>query len=114
MYRVVCESYINYMNDFDKKDKDNFRYQVMIPLGLLLDLEQYKKEKQKETLNYKKLEDFIWFVKKDIKNYPNIKALLWTLESRGIKGKYYGVLNEEELKEQIKITNMFLRLGYWN
>lgn len=114
MYRVVCESYINYMNDFDEKDKDNFRYQVMVPFGLLLDIEQYKKEKGKETLNYKKLEDFIWFVKKSIKNYPNFKVFLWTLESRGIIGKYYGVLNEEELKEQIKITNMFLRLAYWN
>lgn len=114
MYRIICESYTNYMNDFHEEDKDNFRYQVMVPFGLLLDLEQYKKEKQKESLNYKKLEDFIWFAKKSIQNYPRFKAFLWTLESRDIRGKYYGVLNEEELKEQIKITNMFLRLVYWN
>ena len=111
---MICESYINYMNDFEEKDRDDFRYQVMLPFGLLLDLDQYKKEKEKETLNYKKLEDFIWFIKKSIKEYPRFQTFLWTLESRGIKGKYYGVLNNEELKEQIKITNMFLRLAYWN
>lgn len=114
MYRVICESYINYMKDFDKKDKADFRYQIMTPFELLLDLKQYKQEKENETLKYKKLQDFIWFIKKSIENYPNFKALLWTLESREIKGKYYGVLDEEELKEQIKIIHMFLKLAYWN
>lgn len=114
MYRIVCESYINYMNDFDEKDRDNFCYQVMVPFGLLLDLDQYQREKERETLNYKKLEDFIWFIRKSIKNYPNFETFLWTLESRGIEGKYYGVLKEEELEEQIKITNMFLKLAYWS
>ncbi len=114
MYRIVCESYINYMNDFKEKDKDNYRYQVMLPLGLIMDLEQYKKEKAKETLRYKKLEDFIWYVKKYIHNYQCFKAFLWILESRGIKGQYYGVSTEEELIEQIKTTKMFLKLSYWN
>lgn len=112
MYRIICESYINYMNDFDKKD--NFRYQVMTPFELLLDLKQYSKEKESETLKYKKLEDFIWFIKKNIEDHPNFKVFLWTLESRGIRGKYYGVSNKEELKEQTKIIKMFLKLAYWH
>jgi hypothetical protein len=102
------------MNDFTQCDKDNFRYKIMLPFKLLLDLEQYRKEKEKTTLTYKKLEHFIWAIKESIEDYPNFKAFLWTLESRGIKGKYYGVLTEEELKEQMKILNMFLRLAYWN
>ncbi|SKC54133.1 hypothetical protein [Maledivibacter halophilus] len=114
MYRIVCESYLNYIRDFDGKDKNDFRYQIMIPFELLLDLEKYKIEKKNKTLKYKKLEDFIWFMKKAIKDYPNFKSFLWTVESRGIKGKYYGVSSDEELREQIKIMNMFLKLVYWN
>jgi hypothetical protein len=35
------------------------------------------------------------------------------LESRGIYGKNYGVLSEEEFSELQKIVNMFLKLSYW-
>lgn len=114
MYRIFCESYYNYVKDFKEKSIDEFRYKVIEPFELIVDLEKYNIEKKEETLRYKKLEDFIWLIKKSIDKYPNFKAFLWTLESRGINGKCYEVLKEEELKEQIKIINMFLRLAYWN
>lgn len=63
---------------------------------------------------YKKLEDFIWNIKKSIDDYPSFKSFMWSLESRGINGKYYGVLKEEEFQEQVKIIKMFLKLSYWN
>ncbi|QZY54096.1 hypothetical protein [Crassaminicella profunda] len=112
MYRIVCESYLNYMKDFN--EKDHYRYELMLPFSLLVNLDMYKKEKREQTVNYKKLEDFIYFVKNSIHFYPNFKSFLWSLESRGIKGAYYGILTKEELNEQIKITNMFLKLTYWN
>ncbi|EOC99385.1 hypothetical protein [Caldisalinibacter kiritimatiensis] len=112
MYRIVCESYKNYIKDFDKAEKD-YRYHIMTPFELILDLDKYKKEKERETLKYKKLQDFIFLVKESIDDYPRFKSFLWTLESRGIKGKYYGVLEEEEFKEQVKIISMFLKLSYW-
>ncbi len=43
----------------------------------------------------------------------NVQAFLWTLDSRGIKAKKYNIADEEELKEQIKLINSFLKLTYW-
>lgn len=113
MYRIVCESYENYVKDFANTKKD-FRYKVMLPFGLIIDLEKYKDEKEKETLRYKKLEDFIFLINESIEDYSSFKSLIWTLESRGIKGKYYGVLSKEEFEEQTKIIGMFFKLSYWN
>ncbi|NPV45288.1 MAG: hypothetical protein HPY70_15165 [Firmicutes bacterium] len=112
MYRIVCESYRNYIKDFNN-DKNDFRFQVMTPFGLILDLNEYEREKKNETLRYKKLQDFVFLIKKSIEDYPNFKSFIWSLESRGIEGIYYGALKGEEFKEQVKILNMFLKLSYW-
>lgn len=113
MYRIVCESYKNYTKDFSD-NKDDFRYRVMIPFELIIDLKKYENEKEKETLKYKKLQDFIFITKKSITKYPRFKSFIWSLESRGINGSDYGVLSEEEFIEQTKIISMFLKLSYWN
>ena len=52
-------------------------------------------------------------MQKNIKKFPRLKALLWTLESRDIKGKNYDVSNKDELEEQTKLVNSFLKLAYW-
>lgn len=114
MYRIVCESYENYKNDFLPDNKDDYRYRVMEPLALIVDLSLYKKEKDNNTINYQKLEDFIYLLKKDINKYPNFKSFLWSLESRGICGKNYGLLSQVDFNELSKIVNMFLKLSYWN
>lgn len=102
------------MNDFKSNEMEHYRCRIMMPLGLVTNIKQYFKEKAENTTNYKKLEDLVWYMKKHVNDYPRFKALLWTLESRGIEGKYYGVSSEEDLKEQAKIINMFLELAYWN
>ncbi|MTI65599.1 MAG: hypothetical protein FH753_03265 [Firmicutes bacterium] len=113
MYRIVCESYKNYMKDFDDKTRD-FRYKVMLPFSLIVDLNKYKYEKQIESIRYKKLEDFVWKIKRNENKYPRLKSFIWSLESRGIKGRNYKVLDEIEFEEQVKIIEMFLKLSYWN
>ncbi len=65
-------------------------------------------------MNYQKLEHFIYLLKNNISEYPNFKSFLWSLESRGIYGKNYEVLSEEEFSELVKIINMFLKLSYWS
>lgn len=114
MYWIVCESYENYMKDFWPNNTEDYRYKIMLPFRLMLDPSLYKTERAKKSLDYKKLEHFLWIVKQNIKKYPNFKSLLWSLESRGISGHNYGVLSNEELSEQIKNFNMFLKLAYWD
>lgn len=114
MYRIVCESYENYKNDFLPYDSDNYRYKITIPLELILDLSLYEQEKNHNTLKYQKLENLIYLLKNNINEYPDYKSFLWSLESRGIYGKDYGVISEEEFIELTKIINMFLKLSYWD
>ncbi len=113
MYRIVCESYENYKNDFLPDNISDYRYTVTKPLELIMDLSLYEKEKNSNTINYKKLEHFIYLLNKNIHEYPNFKSFLWSLESRGIYGKDYGILPKEEFFELQKIVNMFLKLSYW-
>lgn len=114
MYRIFCESYKNYKKDFLPDDKENYRYRVTKPLELILDLSLYEKQKKLNTLMYRKLEDFIYLLKRNINEHSNFKSLLWSLESRGIYGHDYGVISNEEFGELSKIVNMFLKLSYWN
>lgn len=113
MYRIVCESYENYKNDFLPDNINDYRYTITKPLELITDLSLYEKEKNNNTANYRKLEHFIYLLNKNIHEYPNFKSFLWSLESRGIYGKDYGILAKEEFFELQKIVNMFLKLSYW-
>lgn len=113
MYRIVCESYINYKKDFQPDNISDYRYKVTRPLDLLLDLSLYEKEKENKTVDFKKLESFIFLVKNNINDFPNFKSFLWSLESRGIYGEDYNAMDEEEFHELLKIVDMFLRLSYW-
>lgn len=114
MFRIVCESYENYKKDFLPDNTNDYRYEITEPLELLLDSSLYEKEKERNSINYKKLEDFIFLLKKNIKKYPNFKSFLWSLESRDIRGRNCGVLGDAEFFELQKIVNMFLKLAYWD
>ncbi len=111
MYRILCESYKNYENLIDK---NSYRYRITEPIKLMLDEKRYKEEEKKKTENYKKLSDLLFYMSQNITKYPKFKALLWTLYSRNIKVKRFNISNEEELVEQAKLINSFLKLAYWN
>ncbi|NSW90919.1 MAG: hypothetical protein HPY74_09675 [Firmicutes bacterium] len=114
MYRIICESYKNFMNDFLPDNTSDYRYQIMQPFRLILDTSLYMEEKNKNSADFMKLEDFLYKIKRNIKKYPKFKSFLWSLESRNIFGKNYGVLSIEEFLEQLKIMDMFLKLAYWD
>lgn len=113
MFRIVCESYENFKKDFSPDNTDNYRYRITEPLELLLDLSLYNKERKKKSYKYKKLENFIFLLKENIVDYPSFKSFLWSLEARGIMGKDYCIMDDEEFSELQKIINMFLKLAYW-
>lgn len=110
MYRIFCESYRNYINTFDK---ECYRLQIAKPLELLVDLQKYEAEKNKNSEIYKKLCDLLSFMQNNITKFPKFKAFLWTIEARNVKGKNYNITEDEELEEQGKLVNSFLQLAYW-
>lgn len=110
MYRIFCESYQNFINSFDKY---NYRLKIAEPFKLIVNSDKYKEEEKKQSEIYKKLCDLIYYVKKNIERFPRMKAFLWTLEARNITGKKYNVSDIEELEEQAKLMNSFLKLAYW-
>lgn len=110
MYRIFCESYKNFIKTFDD---NNYRLNISKPFELIVNRSKYQIEKENQTELYKKLCDLIFFMQENIKRYPKFKAFLWTLNSRNIKGEKYNISKKEDLEEQAKIINSFLKLAYW-
>lgn len=110
MYRIFCESYQNFLKTFDD---NNYRLRISEPFELIVNINKYKKEEQKQSEIYKRLCDLISFMKENIEKFPRIKAFLWTLQSRDIQGKKYNIATQEELEEQTKLIQSFLKLAYW-
>lgn len=110
MYRIFCESYKNFSNTFNE---DNYRLKVAKPLEIIANLDKYKEEQAKQSELYKKVCDLIHFMQENIDRFPKLKAFLWTLSSREMNGKKYNVSDNEELEEQTKLVNSFLKLAYW-
>ena len=48
MYRIFCESFNNYIKEFEQTGAvDEYRYLIALPLKLITDLELYKTEQAK-------------------------------------------------------------------
>ena len=110
MYRIFCESYENFIKSIEK---DSNRIQIAKPFELIVDIDKYNKEEKEQSESYEKLSDLMSFMKESVNRFPKLKAFLWTLDSRNIKAKKYNVSTEEELEEQTKLVNSFLKLAYW-
>ena len=110
MYRIFCESYENFI---ESMDEDNYRLQISKPFELIVDIDKYNKEQKEQSELYKNLCDLMEFMKNNVKRFPKLKAFLWTLDSRNIRTHRYGVSKEEDLEEQTKLVNSFLKLAYW-
>lgn len=110
MYRIFCESYDNFKNLFQEK---SVRLKNVEPLDLIVDINKYREEEKKKSEIYKKLCDLLKFMAENIAIYPRFKAFLWTLEARGIVPQEYNVAKQEEIEEQTKLVNSFLKLAYW-
>lgn len=110
MYRVFCESYENYKNTFSE---DCYRLKISEPFELIVNLPLLAYERERNTEKYKKLEDLIFYLNSHIEEYPRVKALLWMIESRGIVGKKNDASSDEELVEQAKLINSFMKMAYW-
>ena len=110
MYRVFCESYQNFLNSFQE---DNVRLRMAEPIALLTNISRYEEEKKMNSTLYQKLCDLINYMKANVEKYPKFKAFLWTLDSRNIDDESFQVASIEELEEQTKLVNSFLKLAYW-
>ena len=110
MYRIFCESYSNFANSMKK---DSVRLQMAKPLELLTDKKKYDEEKEKKSEIYQKTSDLLAFLEEKIETFPRAKAFLWTIASRDMYPQKYNISEQEELYEQAKLLNSFLKLAYW-
>ena len=110
MYRIFCESYENFIKTFED---ENYRLNIAKPFELIVDTEKFEEEKKAQSDLYKKLCDLLSYMKKNIMRFPKFKACLWTLTSRNIVAEEYDIETTEELEEQSKLVNSFLKLAYW-
>ncbi len=110
MYRIFCESYQNFVNSFDENNK---RLEIAKTLELIANIDKYVEEEKKQSELFKRLCDLIYFMNENVDRFPKLKAFLWTLSSRNMTGKKYNMAKREELEEQTKLINSFLKLAYW-
>ena len=110
MYRIFCESYQNFINSFDG---NNYRLEIAKPLELIANIDKYVEEEKKQSELFKRLCDLIYFMNENVERFPKLKACLWTLSSRNMTGEKYNMAKREELEEQTKLINSFLKLAYW-
>ena len=115
MYRVFCDSYKNYISQYEKRlSKNEYRFIIAEPIMLIINPQSYFLEKQRQSVIYKQLSDLLAYIENNPDKYPELKAFLWTLESRGIKGENFGITPLNDLEEQVKLIIMFLDLLYWD
>lgn len=115
MYRVFCESYQNYIRQYEQEMQEGeYRFKVAKPLKLISNSQIYFHEKEQQSEIYKQLSDLLAYIENNLDRYPKFKAFLWTLESRGIKGKYFGITPLKDMEEQVKLMMMFFDLLYWD
>ena len=114
MYRIFCESYDVYISQYyDVMIQNEYRYKIAEPIKLLKDSNEYRRCQKNNSLEYQRISDLLFYMQEHINEFPKFKAFLWTLESRGMKGHYFGVVSKEDLREQAKLINTFLSLLYW-
>ena len=110
MYRIFCESYENFLKTFEE---ENYRLNISKPLELIANTDKFIEEKRKQSELYIKLCNLLVYMKDNTDRFPKFKAFLWTLKSRNIVSKKYKNENIDELEEQAKLVNSFLKLAYW-
>ncbi|MBP3707995.1 MAG: hypothetical protein J6J36_05250 [Clostridia bacterium] len=110
MYRIFCESYDNFLKTFEE---ESYRLNIAKPFELIVHPEKLEKEKEMQSDLYKKTCDLLSYMKNNITRFPKFKAFLWTLNSRNIMPEEYKVASNDELEEQAKLVNSFLKLAYW-
>jgi len=110
MYRVFCESYENFLNTFQE---GNYRLKLAEPFELIVNTEKYEKEKEVQSNLYKNLCNLLDYMQNNINRFPKFKSFLWTLKSRNIVAHKFNNEKNEDLEEQAKLVNSFLKLAYW-
>ena len=110
MYRIICESYQNYIKNFNESDA---RYGASEPLSLITDVNKFNEERDKNSNAYQNLCDTLYYASQNVDKYPQMEAFLWTVASRGMTPIYCGVTDAAVLDEQVCLINSFLKLTYW-
>ena len=110
MYRVFCESYENYKKNCVHPD---VRLSIAEPFELIVNTDKFEAAREKEALEYKKLCDMLHYASRNTDRYPQLKAFLWTLSSRGMLPQFFGVSDDGVLEEQVKLAVSFFKLAYW-
>ena len=110
MYRVFCESYENFLKTFKE---ESYRLKIAKPFELIINNEKYQQEKEVQSDLYKSLCSLLDYMQRNINRFPRFKAFLWILKSRNIVAEKFNNEKSEDLEEQSKLINSFLKLAYW-
>ena len=106
MYRIMCNSLRNYERDFNGNKNDS-RYHPIYFLQLILDMEEYARNKEENTKEYVLLSHFLWFVH----DCERSEQILHELNMMGIYG--HPCMESFDFTETYRIWQMLLQKAYW-
>ena len=107
MYRIMCNSLMNYTESFNDDDNDA-RYRQILFLRLIEDIDEYEHHKKTDSEQYRSLSQFLYIIS-DCERCENI---LHELDVLGIEAKDYG--DNFDFTDVHSIWHAMLKLGYWN
>ena len=110
MYRIFCESYQNYIKDIEQSDA---RFTAAEQLSLITDVNLFNSEREKNSPAYQMLCDALYYASENVDKYPRLEAFLWTIASRGMIPRRFGITDNSVLNEQVSLMNSFVKLAYW-
>lgn len=107
MYRILRESYKNYVKSFS--DLDSYYLRIMEPFDIISNLDDYKKQQEEETKAYMELSDLLY----SLRDCRKCQFFLDQFRELGITGYEYGILDYVALADLHDIIHSLLRLEYW-
>lgn len=117
MYRQFCRNLNNYLNI---NKSNSYRYKIGKEIELLTDVQLYSKLKKSSHIDYKKISNLIYQMRKYENENLVIKNFVWELWGYGFEvEKLTDIENEiqedeEDIREKIKLIHLLLGTHYWN
>lgn len=114
MYDMFCTSVQVLIHSLSSPGgEENARLETACVLELLTDPALFQVEAVKETQRYQVLCDTLYYLSTHQARFPSTGAFLWTLESRGMAGFWYGSATQTQLDELARLIVMILKMQYW-
>lgn len=116
MYRMFRESVQNYAKfNSCEEHKDEFRCRILAPLFVLCDINKFNALKETDDILYRETANLLYYLNQAQQANNRLYHINYELWGTGFETKEFEGFNEEIIKEQIKLIQLFVNSAvYWD